>query len=126
MNNNDKTKENQNTAYSNTECKTSSKSKYVDDMTTFLSWQNYCLTQYSWTMFQMANYQNMMNFQSAQYYNHLLSTQRQQTNANNNNNNNNNNSMNNNQQGNAGLPAQPRKGLNCVYITLHPLFLSPL
>ena len=81
-----------------------SKSKYVDDMTMFMSWQNYCLTQYSWTMFQMANYQNMMNFQNAQYYNHLLSTQNQQQNTNNN------NHQNITHQNTIGLQAQTRKG----------------
>ena len=118
---NENNNEDHKTYNDNREFKTS-KSKYVDDMTTFLSWQNYCLTQYSWTMFQIANYQNMINFQRAQHFNHLLSTQNQQTSINNQqgsvNNNHSNYNMNINQQGNAGLRAQERKGLNYMVILI--------
>ena len=94
------------------------KSKYVDDMTMFISWQNYCLTQYSWTMYQMANCQNLMNFQNAQYYNHIMNTHQQrlhnqQMNASTNNNNNN--------QGNQVLP---RRGL--IFLLISPAsYLAP-
>ena len=57
------------------------KSKYVDDMTTYLAWQNQCLMQYSWTIFQMAT---MMSFQQSsmminnQYTTFLQQQQQQQ------------------------------------------------
>jgi len=61
------------------------KSKYVDDMTTYLAWQNQCLMQYSWTIFQMATMlsfqQNSMliNNQYNTFLQHQQSSQNQQT-----------------------------------------------
>ena len=58
-------------------------SKYIDDMTCMLAWQNHCLMQYSWSVFQMANYMSFQNSLNNQYQ-QMNSQQHQQPQRNNN------------------------------------------